>query len=201
MGEKQIRRSPSAGTILGAIGAVFGLAALVISLSGIATASPNRQKIHSGDIAPGAVTARALARGSVRAAAIAKSAVTAPKLAKHSVTASAVSPDAVTLGAIAPGAVNGGALGPVTIHNTPIADIDQVAENGTWTAGNTEAALCGVGEALLGTGFVFTESGNHEVTWLQAAPFLSPTGDGVTGRFASNSGGTAKGQITAICLQ
>lgn len=201
MGEEKVLRHANAGTVLGGIGALMGLLALVISLSGMATASPSVRKVHSDEIAPGAVTARALARGSVRAKAIAKSAVTATKLAKHSVTRQAVAPNAVSLGAIAPGAVTGGTLGTVTIHSTPIADIDQVAENGTWTAGNTEAALCGVGEALLGTGFAFIESGNREVSWLQASPFLSPTGDGVTGRFASNSGGAAKGQIMAICLK
>ena len=199
MGEVTVKR-PSAGTILGAIGAVAGLVALIVSLSANADAAANR-KIQADEIAKGAVTAQALRNGSVHSSAIAKSAVTANKLKKGAVTEAKLSNDAVTARVVAPGSVYGGALAPVTIHTTPIADLDQVAENGTWTAGNTEAALCGPGEALLGTGFVFTEPGNREVTWLQAAPFLSPTGNGVTGRFASNSGGTAKGQVMAICLQ
>ena len=50
------------------------------------------------------------------------------------------------------------------------ADTDEVAENGTWTAGSSEVALCAPGEALLGTGFMFTQPGNREVSWLEAAP-------------------------------
>lgn len=202
MDEVKVRRSPTAGTVLGAIGAVLGLVSLVVSLSGAATAAPHSNKIHRGDIAAGAVTAKALAHGAVRAGAIAKSAVTARKLAKGAVTQTALAADAVTAEALAPGSVYGGALGTISIHSTPIADIDQVASNPEWTAGNTEVALCAPGEALLGTGFAFTEPGNREVTWLQASPFLSPvTGNGVSGRFASNSGGTSKGQIMAICLK
>jgi hypothetical protein len=55
---------------------------------------------------------------------------------------------------------------------------------------------------LLGSGFMFTQPGNREVTWLEAAPFLSPsTGSGVKGRISSNSGGSAEGQVMAICLR
>ena len=64
----------------------------------------------------------------------------------------------------------------------------------------TPVTLCAPGEALLGTGFIFTEPGNREVSFLRAAPFLASTGNGVTGEIASNSGGTAKAQIMAICL-
>jgi hypothetical protein len=199
MSEVIVRR-PSAGTILGAIGAVAGLVALIVSLSANADAAANR-KIQADEIAKGAVTARALRNGSVHSSAIAKSAVTAKKLKKGAVTEAALGNDAVTARILAPGSVYGGALGAISIRSTPIADLDQVAENGMWTAGNTEAVVCGPGEVLLGTGFAFTEPGNKEVTWLQAAPFLSGTGNGVAGRFASNSGGTAKGQVMAICLQ
>src|SRR5262249_1950062 len=98
------------------------------------------------------------------------------------------------------GSVYGGALGPEAIHMTPITDRDQVAENGTWTASDTQVALCGSGEALLGTGFIFTEPGNHEVSFLRSSPFLSGAGKGVGGEIASHSGGTAKAEIMAICL-
>jgi hypothetical protein len=107
----------------------------------------------------------------------------------------------VSAAALAPGSVYGGALGAETLHVTPIADIDQVASNPEWTAGHTEVALCGPGEALLGVGFASPEPGNREVTWLQARPFLSPTGSGVAGRMASNSGGSAKGEVIALCLK
>ena len=211
MDQLGLTKAPSSGTVLGALGAVLGLVALVISLSSSADASPNRALIHSGDIAPGAVTAKALAPGAVHAKAISKSAVTAKALAngavnrrvlaKGAVTENSISADAVTATAIAPGSVYGGALGTETIRTTPIADIDQVASNPEWTAGNTEVALCAPGEALLGPGFAFTQPGNREVTWLQAKPFLSPTGSGVSGRVASNSGGSAVAEIMAICLK
>ena len=62
-------------------------------------------------------------------------------------------------------------------------------------------ALCGAGEDPLGTGFIFTEPGNREVSFLRAAPFLSPSSPGgVSGAIASNSGGTARAQVMAICL-
>jgi hypothetical protein len=133
--------------------------------------------------------------------ALADGAVNKRVLAKGAVTPKAIAADAVTRSAIAPGSVYGGALGERTIQTTSIADLDQVAENGTWTASNTEVALCGQGAALLGPGFSFTQTGNREVGWLQASPFLSSTGDGVAGKFTSNSGGTASGQISAYCLK
>ena len=156
-------------------------------------------------------SAKALASGAVHSKAIAKSAVTSKKLAKESVNRrvlrkgavleAALADDAVTARTLAPGSVYAGSLGPRTIHMTPIADIDQVAENGTWTGSNAETALCAPGEALLGPGFIFTEPGNREVSWLRAAPFLSPTGDGVSGQISSNSGGTASAEVMALCLK
>jgi len=47
---------------------------------------------------------------------------------------------------------------------------------------------------------MFTEPGNHEVSFLRAQPFLGTNGNGVGGEISSNSGGTAKAQIMAICL-
>lgn len=60
----------------------------------------------------------------------------------------------------------------------PVADLDQVAANPEWTAGNTEVAMCGAGEALLGIGFAMPQPGNRDVNWLQVSPFASGTGDG-----------------------
>lgn len=202
---------PSLGTVLGAIGAVLGFVALIVSLSSSADARPGHVLVQKGDIAPGAVTAKTLARGAIHPKAIARSAVTSKALAKGAVNgrvlakgaviSAAIADDAVTQAAIAPGAVYGGALGEETIHTTPIADIDQVAANPEWTAGNTEVALCGQGERLLGGGFAFTEPGNKEVTFLQALPFVSAQSNGVSGRMATNSGGAAKGEIVALCLK
>jgi hypothetical protein len=205
-------RRPSAATVMSAIAMVAALAALGISLSGIAgAASKHPSLVKRGDIAPGAVTSRAIGAGAVHAKDLAASAVTSPKLRtgavnrrglkKGSVTANAIAPDAVTAGAIAPGSVYGGALGPRTLQVTPIGDLDQVAENGTWTAGNNGAALCGQGEVLLGTGFAMPQPGNREVAWIEALPFLTPIGDGVKGRYTSNSGGTSEGQVAALCLR
>jgi hypothetical protein len=192
---------PSLGTVLGAIGAVLGFVALIVSLSSSADARPGHVLVHRGDIAPGAVTAKTIAPGAVHSRALAKGAVNKRVLAKGAVIASSIADDAVTQSAIAPGAVYGGALGEETIHTTPIKDIDQVAENGTWTAGNTEVALCAPGERLLSGGFAFTETGNKEVTFLRALPFVSPQSNGVSGEMASNSGGGAKGEIVALCLK
>jgi hypothetical protein len=131
---------------------------------------------------------------------LAKDAVNRRVLKKGSVTSRAIAANAVTAGALAPGSVYGGALGKRTLQVTAMKDLDQVAENGTWTAGDTASAVCGPGEALIGTGFAMNQPGNREVSWLQALPVLSGTGDSVSGRFASNSGGTAEGEVIAICL-
>ncbi|MGB7686741.1 MAG: hypothetical protein WBL45_13270 [Solirubrobacterales bacterium] len=204
-------RQRNLGTVLGAIGAVMGFAALVISLSGSAEALPGNTLVKKGDLAPGAVTAKAIAPGAVRPKAIARSAVTSKALAKGAVNkrvigkgaviASSIADNAVTKSAIAPGSVYGGALGEQTIHAAPIADADQVASNPDWTAGNSEVALCAPGERLLSAGFAFTNPGNREATFLQAIPFISAQSNGVNGRMATNSGGTAQGQIVALCLK
>jgi hypothetical protein len=194
-------RQPSPGTALGAIGALLGFVALIVSLSGSADARPSHMLVHRGDIAPGAVTAKAIAPGAVHSRALAKGAVNKRVLAKGAVIATAIADDAVTKSAIAPGAVSGGALGEETIHTTPITDVDEVAQNPTWTAGNTEVALCGPGERLLGGGFAFTDTGNNEVTFLRELPFISALSNGVSGEMATNSGGGAKGEIVALCLK
>jgi hypothetical protein len=50
---------PSAGTVMGAIGMAAGLAALVVSLGGVAGAVSNGNRlIHKGELARGAVTRR-----------------------------------------------------------------------------------------------------------------------------------------------
>lgn len=84
---------------------------------------------------------------------------------------------------------------------TSIKDLDGVASNPDWTAGDTGIASCGPGEALLGTGFAMPQPGNRQVSWLQVLPILAGTGDAVNARYASNSGGTSEGQVVAICLK
>ena len=192
----------SAATVMSAIAMVAGLSALVISLSGVADAGSDRGGlITRKDLAPGSVTAKALAHSSVTSPKLKAGAVNKRVLKKGSVTGAALAPNAVTAGALAPGAVYAGALGPRSLHVTSIKDLDQVAENGTWTAGDTGVAMCGPGEALLGTGFAMPQPGNREVSWLQVLPFLAGTGEGVNARYASNSGGSSEGQVVALCLK
>ena len=156
-------------------------------------------KITAKDLARGAVTSNAIARGAVTAGKIKKSAVIAAKLAKGSFTATAIPANAMTRTAITPGSVYGGALGPQTIHLTPIIDRDAVPSNPEWTGSNTETAMCAPGEALLGTGFMFTEPDNREVSSLRAAPFLGGAlPNGVSGHISSNSGSTAQRALKSL---
>lgn len=200
------------GTVLGAIGAVLGLAALIVSLSSSADALSRHAFVRRGDIAPGAVTAEALSRGAVHPRALAKwavhpkalakGAVRAKALAKGAVQAESLAEGSVTAAALAPGSVYGGALGTETVHTAQIGDLDEVAENGTWTAGNTEVASCGAGERLIGGGFAFTNPGNREVAFLQMMPFTNNAdSNGVAARITSNSGGTAVGEVAVVCLK
>lgn len=212
MGAAESSRRPGAATVMSAIAMVAALGALAISLSGIAGATSKRVfTVQRGDIAPGAVTASTLAPGAVHAKALADSAVSSSKLRtgsvnrralkKGAVTAKALASDAVTAGALAPGSVYAGALGPRSLHVTAIKDLDTVPSNPEWTAGDTGTSFCGQGEALLGTGFAMPQPGNREVGWIELLPFLSTTGDGVNGRYTSNSGGTSEGQVVALCLK
>jgi hypothetical protein len=132
---------------------------------------------------------------------LANGSVTAAKLGAGSVTPPAIAPDAVTASSIAPGSVYGGSLGAETVVTKPIADLDADAHNGEWTPSNTETAACGPGEALLGTGFAMTNPGNGQASWLQALPLINAETRGVLGRISTDSGGTAAGEIVAICLK
>lgn len=185
---------PNSGTVLGMI-------AIVIAVVGTANAAPSRIVVRKGDIAPGAVTAKSIARGAVTAPKLRKASVTAPKLSGGAVTSSAIAGGAVTSSALAPGSVYGGALGNETVVIKPIADLDKVAHNGEWTGSNTEVALCGPGEALLGSGFAFATPSNGESIWTQALPVINGETRGVGGRFVSDAGGTVSAEVAAICLK
>jgi len=199
---------------------VLAFVACVMSASGFATASP-KVIVRKGDIAPGAVTAKALAKGAVSAPKIQKGTITGAKLASGSVssddlasgsvtasklgasavTPQAIAPDAVTAAAIAPESIHGYALGTETVVSKSIADLDQVPHNGEWTPSNTEAATCGANGRVLGTGFATTTIGNAQVSWLQALPIINSEFRGVTGRMSTDDGGGAVGQISVICLE
>lgn len=190
MSKLKLKR-PSLGTIL-------GFTALVVAVAGNAGASPHRT-VRRGDIAPEAVTAKALANGSV----------TSKKLAKHAVTArklhEGAGHDGIARACRGDGRGDRAGLGPRrgpwedTVHATPIPDRDQIAANPEWTASNSERVLCAPGERLLSPGFGFTNIGNREATFLQVLP--SASANGVLGLMATNSGGTAAGEIEAFCLK
>jgi len=209
-------KRPSPGTVL-------GLLALIVAVAGNSGAfAGTGHKITKSDLAKGAVTARALAKGAVgpkalaneavpaRALkkgavgpeAIATAAVGAAALHKGAVGSEALAADAVTSSALAPGSVYGAALGPVTTYTTPIADLDEVAQNVTWTASNTENAICGQGERLLSGGVFITNPGTREVGIIEALPISLNGGfNGYAARLTSNSGGTSTAQVQAICLK
>jgi hypothetical protein len=197
-------RRPSPGTAL-------GLLALLVALVGTANAGSTHVIVRKGDIAKGAVTAKALAPGAVHSKAMATGAVnakalkggavTTTALAHESVGTNALGRNAVTAPAIAPGSLYGAALGPVAVHSSPILDLDTVAENGTWTLSNTATATCGPGERLLSGGIVFTNPGNREVGVIEALPFTNSPPESFAGRITSNSGGTATAEVQAICLR
>jgi hypothetical protein len=205
----------------------LALAALAMSVGAFVMASiaaataTTRVVVRKGDIAPGAVTAKALAKGAVTSAKIRKHAVTAPKVAeaairstnlasesvnqrilrKEAVGTVALANDAVTGAQLAPGSVYAGALRKLSVQTKPIVDLDQGAHNGEWTESNAETVLCKPGEKLMGPGFGFTESGDHQVTWLQVMPYLNGENQGITGRIATDAGGAAKAEIAALCLE
>jgi hypothetical protein len=204
---------PEPATIIASAALLVAIAAFAVAVGGgFAGAAPSKAmvkrvvvvrkgKVRRGEIAPGAVTAKSIARGAVTEGKIGNGAVGALKLAKASVSAEAIAADAVTSGAIAPGSVYGGALAAETVVTKPITDLDKVAFNNEITPSNIEMALCGPGEALLGSGFAFTEAGNLEVSWLQVLPYLNGEVKGVQGRIASNAGGVATAEVAAICLK
>jgi hypothetical protein len=167
--------------------------------------------VRKGDIAKGAVTAKALAPNAVHAKALAPGAVGAKALRPQSVMTAALAPGAVTaeaLGrnavtapAIAPGSVYGAALGQVEIHSAVLADLDATADLSTWTSSNTEVAQCGAGERLLSGGIVFTGLGNRRVGIVTSLPVTNSGTDGWAGQITSDSGGTAAAEVQAICLK
>jgi hypothetical protein len=204
MSKPQIRR-PSTGTVLGTL-------ALIVAVAGNANAfSASHLIVRKGDIAKGAVTARALAKGAVRSPAIAKGAVGAKALGKGAVgaaaikggavTAAALGPDAVTASALAPGSVYGGALGTETVHAAPIQDADTIAHNGEWTTSQGAEASCAPGERVIGGGLVIGEPGNGEVIGTEAVPVSNGPANGFAGRITSDSGGTAKAEVQTYCLK
>jgi hypothetical protein len=204
---------------MAAFAAAMSLVAVGISLSGVATAS-QRVLVRKGDIAPGAVTRKSIAKGavttpklkngavtsgklgagSVTGPALENGSVTSAKLGAGSVTPPAIAPGSVTSGAIAPGSVGATQLTQEEVVTKPIADLDKVAHNGEWTASNVEVAACGAGGDLLGGGFALLNPNNGESAWIQVLPIVNGEIKAISGRFVSDAGGVAGGEIVAICL-
>jgi zona occludens toxin (predicted ATPase) len=188
-------KRPSAATALAAL-------ALVVAVGGNTDAfSSSKVIVRKGDIAKGAVTANALAKGAVHAKALASGAVGVKAIKAGSVTSAALGADSVTASAITPGSVYGGALGAVSLHTAAIADPDKVPSNPEWTPSTTVEALCGAGERLVTGGVVLTDPGNNEVGVLTSVPTSQPGANGFVGQITSNSGGTAKAEVQALCLK
>jgi hypothetical protein len=186
---------PPAGLLLGAL-------ALIVAVAGNSGAfAGTRVIVRKGQIAKGAVTAKALARGAVHPAAISKGAVGVAALRPGSVDSSVLAPDAVGAGALAPGSVYGGALGEVTLHSAVIVDADTDPHNGEWTPSEAVVAACGSGERVLSGGVVVTGTGNGQVGMITSQPFVNGGTQGWAGRITTDSGGTAKAEVQALCLR
>jgi len=194
MGKLKPRR-PSAGVVLGTLALIVAVAGSTGALAG------TKVIVRKGEIAKGAVGAKALAKGAVHPAAISKGAVGVAALRPGSVGSAQLAPDAVTGGALAPGSVYGGSLGEVTVHSAPIVDADAIPDNGEWTVSAPVTALCAAGERVLSGGVVFTAMADREVGTVISQPFVNGPGNGWVGAITTNAGGLAKAEVEALCLK
>jgi hypothetical protein len=190
-------RRPSPALILAGL-------ALVVAVVGEAQAAPKTKTVvivRKGQIAKGAVTAKALAKEAVHPKALASGAVGSAAIRPGAVGSAAIAPDSVTAAAMAPGSVYGGALGEVTLHSAAIVDADTVPSNNEWTASAPVTAMCAPGERVLSGGVVFTSVGDREIGIVVSQPFVNGGGNGWVGAITSNSGGAAKAEAQALCLK
>ncbi len=210
MSKPKLKR-PAPGTVLGAL-------ALIVAVAGNANAlaGGHHALVRKGDIAKGAVTARALAKGAVHpkalaknavhASALAKSAVTAKALRSGAVTSAALGANAVTANAIAPDSVRGYALGPVSIHTAPLVDPDTSVDF-NWEKSTVEIAQCGTGERLLSGGVQIPAPGSNQMaittSWPDIPSVQGASPEGWFGQIVSNSGGGGMPapQVVAACLR
>jgi hypothetical protein len=187
-------RRPSPAVVLAGL-------ALVVAVVGTASAAPKTTVIvRKGEIAKGAVTAKALANGAVHPKALAVGAVGAAAIKQGAVGSAAIAPDSVTAPAIAPGSVGGGTLGEVTLHSAAIVDAD-VDALGEWTTSTPVTVLCGSGERVLSGGVVFTSVANREIGIVTSQPFVNGASNGWVGAITTNTGGLAKAEVQALCLK
>jgi hypothetical protein len=194
---KLVSRRPSPALVLAAI-------ALVVAVVGEAQAAPRTKTVvvvRKGQIAKGAVTAKALGTGAVHPKALAAGAVTAAAIKPGAVTNGALAPDSVSGGALAPGVVSAATLGEVTMHSAAIVDADAVPSNNEWTVSAPVTALCGSGERVLSGGVVFTNASDNEVGTIISQPFVNGSANGWVGAITTNAGGLAKAEVQAFCLR
>ena len=116
MPRRKLKR-PSPGTVL-------GLLALIVASAGNtgAFAGTTHVIVRKGDIAKGAVTAKALAKSAVHAKALSKGAVTARALKQGAVGPEAIAADAVGAAAIRKGAVTAEAIGANAVGARALAE-------------------------------------------------------------------------------
>jgi len=183
---------------------VLALIALSVALGGNAIATVARSgghKIKRGEIARGAVTAKALANGAVTANKLRRESVTGRKIKSGAVGSEQIADSAVTARAIAPSSIYGYALGPVETASAVIKDPDAAADLSTWTNSNIEAATCPAGARLLSGGLTFTNPGNRRVGTITSVPNVNGT-NAWLGAITSDSGGLgAEAQVQALCLK
>jgi hypothetical protein len=197
MMRKLASRRPSPALVLAAL-------ALIVAVVGTAQAAPGTKTVlvvRKGQIAKGAVGAKALGAGAVHPKALAAGAVTAAAIKAGAVGGVALAPDSVGAGQLAPGAVYGGAFGEVSVHSAAIVDADADPSNNEWTTSAPVTALCGSGERVLSGGVVFTNAGNKEVGIVTSQPFVNGTGNGWVGAITTNAGGAARAEVQVLCLK
>jgi hypothetical protein len=168
---------------------VLSMVTLLLAITSTAGALPGKDLVKKGDIAKGAVTARALAGGAVKAKAIAPRAVTSKKLAN----------DAIVERTLAPFSVGAFALGDTTTVSAPIPDNDALPAPGNteWTTSPAVVAVCPSGSILLGGGVSIADGSTaHQA----AVETTAPNGDRWQGAISTNTGGSAPGTVYAICL-
>jgi hypothetical protein len=152
-------------------GNVVGYVALFVALSGTAVALPGHKAVKDDDIAPGAVTAKAIHKAAVKHAKLANGAVSsqnivdgsvvAADLGASSVTDSELADDAVTRQKILAGAINGGKLANGSVDSQKVND------------GSLQAIDFGNGQ--LSDGFVTTTDGGSFTTQRAGRLYVSAT--------------------------
>ena len=191
--------------------------ALVVGLTGVATALPGKGSVKSNDIATGAVGKRAIKAGGARKAEVAKDAVGNSEIVDDSVrgievdedslaavpnatNAANVDTNGVETGDLQDNAVTAGKLGTVTRVSASATIPDSGANGGTVA----KIVNCGAGKVTLGGGASIsgaTTPADVENLHLHTSrPFTTAAG-GWTARAWNNTGGNRTLTVYALCLQ